>query len=221
MNYGLRLVWHYYKREKMARINLFWDVYQDIERLAQSLQLGNVSLGSSDTVLGLMAPVTKIGHAGLNAAKERAEKPYIVLARDLQAVERYAILPESGELRTLLEVFWPGPLTVILKKKEGALPFLETPGGTVAFRVPQHAGLQQLLGMVDTVFSTSANKAGKPVPLTFADVHPEILGAVDCVVKDRDAHETAIPSTIIDCSAGQLVLVREGVIPFSGLQNKT
>jgi L-threonylcarbamoyladenylate synthase len=203
----------------MNGLSLFWDKYQDIEQLAELLKNNNICVGSSDTVLGLFAPLTLQGYQKLNEIKNRAGKSYIVLVGSLIQVENIAYLPKTPYLHTLLIDYWPGPLTVILKKRD-TLRFFESENDTIAVRIPAHVGLLCLLRILDGVFSTSANKAGLPVALEIKDIDSDIQQSVVAAILDRDQKKNVVPSTIIDCSQERLTLIREGVVPFSELVKK-
>lgn len=209
-----------YKRANMNCTSLFWDDPKDIMRLTQILKNNNICIGSSDTVIGLMAPLTVQGYNKLNMIKKRSQKPYVVLVGSLDRVNDFAYVPQEGYIQTLLEEYWPGPLTVVLQLKNDKLKLLQSENNTVAIRIPQHAGLLQLLQNIDGIFSTSANKAGDPIPRNMHEVDPDIQDAVACTIIERDVQENILPSTIIDCSQGQLRLIREGAISFVELSKK-
>jgi tRNA A37 threonylcarbamoyladenosine synthetase subunit TsaC/SUA5/YrdC len=87
--------------------------------------------------------------------------------------------------------------------------------------VPSHAGLLVLLQDIPALFSTSANKAGSPVPGCLADVDPEIVRQVSAIILDHDAHAgctSVVPSTIIDCTGPRLKVVREGAYAIDTLE---
>ncbi len=206
-----------YKRTNMSGISLFWDYTRDITRLAQLLKNNNACIGSSDTVIGILAPLTLQGYLKLNILKERSQKPYVVLVGSFDRVERFAYFPKVSYLQKLLKSCWPGPLTVILQSKHDNEKFLQFENNTIAIRVPDHVGLRKLLQYIDGVFSTSANKAGKPIPALLDDVDANIQRAVECTITERIPKKSLVSSTIIDCSQEKLTLIREGAISFAYL----
>lgn len=201
----------------MDSASLFWNKSEDIERLRELLEKNNICIGSSDTVLGLFAPLTLQGYQKLNQVKNRAGKSYIVLTGSIIQAETFADMPRTPYLYQLLTAYWPGPLTVILKKKAHKLKFFNNENNTIAVRIPDHAGLLSLLSTLEGVFSTSANKAGFPVAIDIKDIDVDIQQSVAGIILDQNQKQNSIPSTIIDCSQEQLTLVREGIIPFSEL----
>jgi L-threonylcarbamoyladenylate synthase len=190
------------------------------KRLIYFLKENKVILAPSDTVWGLCGAATKEVFEKLNELKVRNEKPYLLLVRSLKDIQKYAVLPEDQKLYAFLKHIWPGPVTVLFKALPSAPSYMVGQGGTIAFRIPRHEGLQALLAGVPVLFSTSANISGKPVPTTFEAIDASLRQAVALCVSADEAKEGQIvaPSTIINISTGDLRLVREGAIPFAVLQ---
>jgi len=101
---------------------------------------------------------------------------------------------------------------------------MKSPEGTIAIRVPDHAGLQNLLAHFPGLFSTSANCAGDPVPTSVAVIDPEILTRVAYVITDEpesaqvEPGQKKAPSTIIDCTGPEVKIVREGAFSLAQLR---
>jgi L-threonylcarbamoyladenylate synthase len=181
-----------------------------IAQLVTLFSQNNVILGDSDTVLGLYAPLTQEGFLALNRLKKRAEKPYLVLVANKERALSLVANPMAPELLALMDACWPGPVTLICKARLNNNSGLEIPDtgyavsgwGTIGLRVPDHAGLQELLPHFEGLFSTSANITGNPVPHSLGQVDPEIAHAVAGVVLNRDTKSTGgVASTILDCTA--------------------
>jgi len=189
---------------------ILWDDRHELPMLVRSLQQGHVLAGSSDTVLGLLAAVNPEGFARLNTIKGRTQKPYVVLIGDKSKVNIFAQTPLASTVQRLVDQCWPGPLTIVLKAKAGLPAHLQSADGTIALRVPQHAGLLAILAHCDGLFSTSANKAGEPVALTIDELDKDILQAIEYLIVERDAQVRTAPSTIIDCSTASVRIVRPG-----------
>lgn len=202
---------------------LSWQAAATIPLLTTALAAQQVCLGTSDTVLGLLAPVTSEGARALDRIKKRGKKPYIVLIDHQDKLTNFVQVQWTAALTRLVDHCWPGPLTLIFKlKPDPAQAFLQQQGTTLAVRVPDHAGLRQLLPHFPGLFSTSANLAGQAVPTQLDQVAPEILAKVAYIVLD-DLTTPAVnlgvygslPSTILDCSAlaepgGKIKVVRAG-----------
>ena len=149
---------------------MWWDDNTDRKQLIESLNRDEISVGDSDTVIGLLGRVSEAGFEGLNKAKQRLNQPYLILLGELGGVDRYSGVHIENEVEKLLGVLWPGPLTVILPAREDVSSFAKSDQGKVALRVPEHRGLLEVLGEFDGLFSTSANTTKKPVPKTPEDI---------------------------------------------------
>jgi len=198
---------------------LNWSNKDSIRSIMQELKHDNIVLGTSDTILGLLAPITKGGYTNLNEIKGRAKKPFIVLISDPKKVSLFAetITPE---IERLIDNCWPGPLTIIVKAKKDLPTFLTSKDGTIALRVPDHKGLLSVLQHFDGLFSTSANKTDQPVPEHIEDVDPEIIKKSVCCIRDDDK-KPVVPSTILDCTGAVIKVLRVGVFPVKQLEKIT
>ncbi|MBS1986685.1 L-threonylcarbamoyladenylate synthase [Candidatus Dependentiae bacterium] len=200
----------------MTQNKLSWQNPDSINLLEQALASDQAVLLSSDTVLGLSAPLTKSGFETLNRIKGREKKPYLIVLADKQQLGDYCEIPANQAIQRLIEKCWPGPLTLILPAKKGIGSHLTHGGTSIAIRIPAHKELLGLLNRVGGLFSTSANKAGCAVPETIAQVDPTIIGQVGLVVIDE--RTSTLPSTILDCTNAQIHLVREGAYDRAELE---
>ncbi len=201
---------------------LCWEAPETITQLTVLLENNQVCLGSSDTVIGLLAPATSDGARALDRLKKRGSKPYIILVNSKEKLEKFVDLNWSPNLIKLINHCWPGPLTLIFKLKPAVGDLFGDQQKTVALRIPDHAGLLNLLEHFDGLFSTSANLAGQTVPDNLAQVDPDIISKVGAIVVDQNQASnlndllTNLPSTILDCSqltntgTGQIKVIRYG-----------
>ena len=201
---------------------LYWDDLGAIDRIEQALRAGKAVLGSSDTVFGLLAMPCQSGLRELDQIKQRADKPYLVLIGQKDKAELFVNQQDIFQIENIINVCWPGPLTLILRAKAGVAQYMQSKDGTIALRVPNHTGLQQLLSRFDGLFSTSANRTGQPIPSTLDEIDKEILQQAACVVIDRMRPEhiqkEVRPSTILDCSGDEIKVIREGAYPVDQLE---
>jgi len=198
---------------------LYWDNEKTSKEILSIMRSGGVIVGSSDTVFGLLAPLTQEGFMALNRIKKRQEKPYLILVKSQFVALNLIDQPLSSQIKNIMESCWPGPLTLIFKAKTDLPEYLKSPNGTIALRVPDHDGLQQLLTHCDGLFSTSANKAGEPIPASINELDPDIGKQVGAMVDDYSdgTSKEVLPSTILDCSDGTIRVVREGAFPIEAL----
>ncbi len=204
----------------MKSNTLSWQAHFSDKELIRMVRENNVILAPSDTVWGLCGAATKEVFQEFNRLKVRNEKPYLLLAHAVSNIKNYAFLPDDPGFQSLLKTVWPGPVTIIFRALPDAPPYMVGAGGTIAFRIPRHEGLQILLETVSVLFSTSANISGSPVPRSFSEIDPQLREQVAaCVVpQEGELVCSTVPSTIIDISTGVLRLVREGAVPFVTLQ---
>ena len=186
---------------------------QDYSRAVQLLQAGELVAFPTETVYGLGADAANPeAVAKIFAAKGRpADHPLIVHLPGAAHLDRWAkeIPAVAWELA---EAFWPGPLTLILKRSP-EVPYAVTGGQeTVGVRVPSHPVALELLrayaqagggrdGLCG-IAAPSANRFGRISPTDAAHVHEELGDAV-ALVLDGGPCQVGIESTIIDLSRGQ------------------
>ena len=152
------------------------------------------------------------------AAKGRpSDNPLIVHIADISELEPLAAeIPESARL--LAEKWWPGPMTLIFKKK-AAVPD-ETTGGldTVAVRMPSHPVAAALIRAAGVpVAAPSANRSGRPSPTCAAHVIEDLDGRVDMIIDGGDCG-IGLESTIIDVTGSEPVLLRPGRVTIEEIR---
>jgi len=181
-----------------------------------ALCLGNGGLVAfpTETVYGLGADATNgPAIARLYAAKGRPSfNPLIAHVFDLTAAKRLAIFDAAAE--KLAAAFWPGPLTLVLKKRPGCpVAELATAGlDSIAVRVPQHPIALGLLNRFGRpVVAPSANRSGHVSPTTAQHVMDDLDGRIDFIV-DGGPTTVGVESTIVACLDKPLLL-RPGGLP--------
>jgi L-threonylcarbamoyladenylate synthase len=161
-----------------------------------ALRCGNVALVPTETVVGLVA--AEPGLPRVHEIKGRdANKPIAMLCASAEdALGLTANVPPLA--RELAELYWPGPLTLVLD-----LPS----GGTIGVRVPAGNAIRDLLTAYSgPLYATSANLSGEPARAALDEVDPRVLESVDIVVRgDRGTGEA---SAVVDLSGGNARLVR-------------
>lgn len=192
------------------------EMWTAIDVCAEIIKKGGLVAFPTETVYGLGgnaldADVSK----KIYAAKGRpSDNPLIVHICDIKDLYKVAGEVTEAALR-LADRFWPGPLTMILKKKP-VIPD-ETTGGldTVAVRMPSH---QLSLGLIKAagvpIAAPSANSSGRPSPTTAEHVLQDLDGRIDAVI-DGGAVDIGLESTIVDLSGDIPTLLRPGYITVS------
>jgi L-threonylcarbamoyladenylate synthase len=194
-------------------------VTSDVRRAAQILRSGGLVAFPTETVYGLGADASsEKAVARLYAVKRRpADHPVIV---HFDSVERALAWASEvpNEARLLAKQFWPGPLTLILKRSSKAKDFVTGGQPSVGIRVPSHPVAQALLKEFGgAIAAPSANRFGRVSPTTAAHVREDLGKDVDLVLEGGPS-EVGIESTIVDLSSGKAVLLRPGAISKQALE---
>jgi len=186
---------------------------KDIEHAVAVLKSGGLVAFPTETVYGLGADASNpAAVAKVFAVKGRpATHPVIVHLADAVQVANWAReIPEAA--RALTRKFWPGPLTIILKRAPRVSDVVTGGQDTVALRVPSHpVALQLLARFGGGIAAPSANRHGRVSATTAAHVRSEFGDAIDCVL-DGGETDVGIESTIIDLSGAKPALLRPGWI---------
>jgi L-threonylcarbamoyladenylate synthase len=183
---------------------------------ARRLAAGELVAFPTETVYGLGADATSAqAVAKIFAAKGRpADHPVIVHVHSIAALAIWGVnVPAAA--RALAERFWPGPLTLIVKKASHVSQAVTGGQDTVGLRCPSHPMARQLLEEFarlgsGAIAAPSANKFGHVSPTTAEHVRDE-FGA-DLFILDGGACDVGLESTIVDVSRGEPVLLRPGAI---------
>ena len=184
---------------------------RDILKASKLLKTGNIVAIPTETVYGLAGNalrddiVVKI----FRAKNRPAFDPLICHTDSIEKIAQYVEYIPS-EVRTLADAFWPGPLTVLLKKKP-SIPSLTTSGlDEVAFRIPNHPLTLELLSALDfPLAAPSANPFGYISPTTAKHVQDQLGGELPYIL-DGGECEVGIESTIIGFPEGQPTVYRLG-----------
>jgi len=144
-------------------------------------------------------------------------KPLSVLVPSVEAAADLAAgLPDR--VRSLMQAFWPGALTVVVKASPKIPSVLRGAAGTVGLRMPAGSVVRALLAaFAGPIIGTSANKSGGADPADAKTVQKAIGGQIDLIL-DGGRVALGVPSTVIDCTIQPARILREGAIPRSRLQ---
>jgi L-threonylcarbamoyladenylate synthase len=190
-----------------------------IEAAAVVLAEGGLVAFPTETVYGLGADATcDSAVAKLYAAKERpAFNPLIAHVPDFAAARRLALFDD--EAVALATAFWPGPLTLVLRKRDGCLVGQLATAGleTIAVRVPNYRVARDILrAFGKPVVAPSANRSGLVSPTSAQHVLADLAGRINLIVDDGPS-PVGVESTIVAC-LGQAMLLRPGAIPRANIE---
>ncbi|MEV4461563.1 L-threonylcarbamoyladenylate synthase [Microbispora sp. NPDC049633] len=191
----------------------------DIEKAASVLRTGGLVAFPTETVYGLGADAENAA-AVARVFQVKGRPPTHPLIVHLAAAEHLGDWAEDvpATARLLAEHFWPGPLTLVLRR--GRRVSLEATGGleTVAVRVPGHpVALALLSAFGGGVAAPSANRFGSVSPTTADHVRAELGDAVDFVL-DGGPCEVGVESTIVDATGDTLSVLRPGGVTREDLE---
>ena len=182
---------------------------KDIDRAVAVLHAGGLVAFPTETVYGLGADAANTTAVQkIFAAKGRPhDHPLIVhIAEAAQLAAWARDIPQSAHL--LARCFWPGPLTLVLKRAHGVSDFVTGGQDTIALRAPSHPVARTLLARFGGgVAAPSANRYGRVSATTAEHVRRELGDTIDCVL-DGGATEVGIESTIVDLSGAQPSVLR-------------
>lgn len=194
----------------------------DLEKLKEPAQLikkGGIVIFPTETVYG-------IGTNGFNEESIRRiyeikkrdfNKPISLLVSNIEMVKMVAENITDLE-RALMEQFWPGPFTIILKKKKIVPDILTARGDTVGVRMPSGTIAKQLIEYAGVPIATpSANISGNPSGINIDDIKNDFEGKVDCII-DGGISELGVASTIVKVIDGVPHVLREGTITKEQIQ---
>ena len=183
-----------------------------VAQAAAQIRAGELVAFPTETVYGLGADASNdAAVAKIFAAKGRpADHPLIVhIASQTQVLDYASSLPPFAE--RLIKAFWPGPLTVILPRKPGVATAAAGGQNSIGLRCPAHPLALEFLKACNTgVAGPSANKFGRVSPTTAQHVAQEFGDTL--MVVDGGPCTVGIESSIVDCTRGQPVLLRPGVL---------
>lgn len=180
---------------------------QTIASCARILKRGGLVAFPTETVYGLGADAfNREAMDRIYEVKKRpASKPLTLHIADMNML-RDAGCEMTPEIERLIERFWPGPLTILMKTKDS---------GKVGFRMPRHnAALSLIRAVGSPVVAPSANMSGRRPPTESADVLEAFDGKIDAIL-DAGPTDLGVESTIVDATVKPPLVVRKGAISDS------
>ncbi len=190
-----------------------------IAKAAAIIQRGGLVAFPTETVYGLGANAfDEAAIKRIFVAKGRpADNPIIVHVANRAMLERVAT-EVSDAAAALIEAFWPGPLTLVLKRQPEVAPSVSAGLDTVAVRMPQHSIALALIETADLpIAAPSANRSGRPSPTRAAHVLEDLGGRIDLIL-DGGETRIGIESTVVDMTTDAPVILRPGWITPEDVQ---
>lgn len=184
-----------------------------VDEASKILEGGDVVAIPTETVYGLAADaLNSEAVKKIFQVKERpADNPLIVHISEFEDLGKFVLeVPKKAEL--LCDKFWPGPLTMIFKKKD-IIPNIVTANlGCVAIRMPSLEITRQLISKLGRPLAApSANISGRPSPTSYAHVLNDLDGKISAILVGEDC-SVGVESTVIDVTSNPIRLLRPGKI---------
>jgi len=212
-------IWNKVKGTLIVKVSSEKPQIDRIRIAANVIKKGGLVAFPTETVYGLGADaLNRDAVAKIFKAKERpADNPIIVHIAAKKDVYRLARNVPNGAEKLMAE-FWPGPLTLILKRSS-LVPDITVVGlDTIGIRMPSSKVALALIRESDTpIAAPSANRAGKPSPTTAQHVMDDLAGRID-VVLDGGPTKVGVESTVIDLTTRVPQILRPGGTPFEELK---
>lgn len=203
------------------RLDLRADPEADLSGVVRHLRGGGVIAYPTETVYGLGGLAAEPAVAKVRSLKKReSDKPLIVLVGSAEAVQG---LRWTEAAKELARIFWPGAVTLVLEDPLGIFPsgVRDDRTGTVGVRVSPHPVVRRLMAALGApLVSTSLNAPGRP-PARSGEEAMEVvrgLGGREVLVLDIGTLPPSRPSTVVDCTGPEPVVVREGTVPTARLR---
>lgn len=187
------------------------DIRRAVETAAEILENGGVVVFPTETVYGVgVASGNAEALAKLRRLKGRgADKPFQFLAADLKMAGDLGAIFDT-RARRLANDFWPGPLTLVV-------PDGTRTGGSLGIRIPDAPFVRALCRRLGkAIISSSANPAGLGAPLDAAGA--DVFGDGADLLVDAGPIADGVPSTVVECGAGDYRILREGGVERSAIE---
>ena len=198
-------------------------ITESISQAAEFLINGQIIAFPTETVYGLGACIhNENAIQNIFIAKGRpSDNPLIVHIADLADLNYLVEQPLHSNITSLIEAFWPGPLTLILplNKNLKLSPIINAGLNSIAVRMPAHqAALNLIKAVKSPLVAPSANLSGKPSPTNYLHVLQDFNNIIACILKG-EITEYGLESTIINClNPDNFQLLRAGALDIEKIQ---
>lgn len=196
--------------------------HENLKKAVALLKNDGVCIAPTDTQYGLIA------HALSQKAVERiflmknrqSAMRLPLICGSINQVQKYMNL--SSTAARLADIFWPGPLTIVLENKNSATKRLSMPDNTIAVRIPDHEFCREVALQLDApITATSVNLSGQPPANEIKEMDSALLSRVDAGFDDGACKDEQ-PSTIVKVeSKNRIKVLRDGLIPKQDITLKT
>lgn len=204
-----------------TRVSEIKDILKEEDKIKEAAQIiknGGIVAFPTETVYGLGADaLNEEAVKKIFIAKGRPQDNPLIVHVASKNIDKYVQdVPEIAY--KLMDKFWPGPLTIILKKRD-IIPYVTSANlESVGIRMPDNEIARKLIEMSGTVIAApSANISGRPSPTDIKRCIEDLDGRVDCII-GGDISRIGVESTIVDCTVNPPLVLRPGGITLETLK---
>ncbi len=186
---------------------------EDLKKAGEIIRNGGTVIFPTETVYGLGANAldTEAVKKIFVAKGRPSDNPLIVHIDEFSKIDRY-VENVTENAKKLATAYWPGPMTLILKKKGIISESVSAGLDTVGIRIPESEEARAFLCECDVpVAAPSANLSGSPSPTTYSHVVDDMLGRVDAIINGKNC-DVGVESTVIDVTGDVPIILRPGAI---------
>ena len=183
------------------------------------LKKGGIVIFPTETVYGIGTnALCESSVKRIYEVKERPdEKPLSIMVSNKGEISKYAIIENEIE-KKIIDSFMPGPITIILKKKEGVFDYISSGKDTIGIRIPNNNIMLKLLQKAEIpIVAPSANISGRPSGIIFENILKDFNGKVDVAINGGKC-EISEPSTIVQVIDNEPIILREGKISLDEIK---
>ena len=189
----------------------------DYKKAVTVLKDGGLVAFPTETVFGLgcLASKEECFNELCKVKNRPADKPFTLMCSSIKQAEPYVEIDEIA--LKIINNFFPGQLTLILKAKNGLKDYLDLKTGYIGIRIPDDEFVLNMIGEVgEPLLVTSANISGQPVALNDEDALFYFKDKIDVIVKGHGYSN--VPSTVVMLKDGKLNVLRQGIITKEQLE---
>ncbi|HVZ67112.1 MAG TPA: L-threonylcarbamoyladenylate synthase [Patescibacteria group bacterium] len=185
---------------------------KSINKSIKVVKNGGIIIFPTDTAFGIGCRVDSPSSISrlFKLRRRPKEKAVPILVSSIKMAEKYAEITPTA--RKLMEKYWPGGLTIVVKCREEKVPELARGGGkTIGLRMPKHETTLAIIRSVNNpLIGCSANFAGESTPYKMSDLNLDLISKVDLVVRGRTSAKIA--STVVDTTGKDIKVLRSGAV---------
>lgn len=189
---------------------------QNIDKAIEVFKNGGIVIFPTDTAFGIGCRIDAVESVKrvFDIKKRDYGNPLLALVGSIEMAEKYVTIP-SNVREKIINVYWPGGLTIFLKANLEKVPSVVRSGtDSLALRLPDHDEIRSIIKQVGVpILATSANFSGSSTPYSLSEVDRKLLSKVDFVLDGECTFKKQ--STIIDCTVTPWKIIREGATKIS------